>query len=154
MNLTMALAAIGALIAWMGTGEQAMEMQKLTPVVYVEEIEPVLEFWSRVGFKVTAEVPQGDRLGFAILQSGSVELMYQTRASVEAEHPSLADTPMGGNLLFVQVDDIDAVEAALKGVEVIVPRRTTFYGADEISVREPGGNLVTFAQFTEGAGGA
>ncbi len=88
-----------------------------------------------------------------ILQSGSVELMYQTRASVEAEHPSLADTPMGGNLLFVQVDDIDAVEAALKGVEVIVPRRTTFYGADEISVREPGGNLVTFAQFAEGAGG-
>ena len=153
MKITIALTVVGTLIAWIGTGEQAMEMQKLTPVVYVEEIEPVLEFWSRVGFEATVEVPEGDRQGFVILQSGSVELMYQTRASMEAEHPSLADTPMGGNLLFVQVDDIDAVEAALKGVEVIVPRRTTFYGADEISVREPGGNLVTFAQFAEGAGG-
>ena len=31
-------------------------------------------------------------------------------------------------------------------MEVVVPRRQTFYGADEIGVREPGGNLVMFAQ--------
>src|SRR6266852_3502350 len=30
---------------------------------------------------------------------------------------------------------------------VVVPKRTTFYGATEIFVREPGGNLVGFAQF-------
>jgi len=29
----------------------------------------------------------------------------------------------------------------------VIPRRTTFYGADELIVREPGGNVVTFAQF-------
>jgi hypothetical protein len=29
---------------------------------------------------------------------------------------------------------------------VIVPRRKTFYGMDEIGVREPGGNAVIFAQ--------
>ena len=127
-----------------------MEMQKLTPVVYVEEIEPVLEFWTRLGFEATAEVPDGDRLGFVILQSGTVELMYQTRASVEADVPDMADTPMGGNMLFIQVDDLDAVAALLEGVELLFPRRTTFYGADEIAVREPGGNAVCFAQFGGG----
>ena len=149
MKATMALAAVGALIASIGTGEQAMEMQKLTPVLYVEEIEPVLEFWTKLGFEVTAEVAEGDRLGFVILQSGSVEVMYQTRASVESDALSLADTPMGGSLLFIQVGDLDAVAAALEGAEVLFPRRTTFYGADEVAVREPGGNAVTFAHFAD-----
>ena len=62
-----------------------MDMKRLTPVLYVEEIEPVLDFWKRLGFEVTAEVPEGDQLGFVILQSGPVELMYQTRTSVEKE---------------------------------------------------------------------
>jgi hypothetical protein len=30
--------------------------------------------------------------------------------------------------------------------KVVVPRRQTFYGADEIGVREPGGNVVLLAQ--------
>ena len=33
MKITIALTVVGTLIAWIGTGEQAMEMQKLTPVV-------------------------------------------------------------------------------------------------------------------------
>ncbi len=131
------------------TGDVAMEMTSLTPVLYVEAIEPVLDFWKRLGFEVTAEVPEGDRLGFVILRSDPVEIMYQTRISVEKDVPDLADTPMGGSLLFIQVSDLDAVVAALEEAEVIVPRRTTFYGADEIAVREPGGNLVTFAHFAE-----
>jgi hypothetical protein len=32
------------------------------------------------------------------------------------------------------------------GAPVVVPRRKTFYGMEEIGVREPGGNSVTFAQ--------
>ena len=45
------------------------------------------------------------------------------------------------------MDDLDAVEQALQGVTPVVPRRKTFYGADELIVREPAGNAVTFAQF-------
>ncbi|HEX2095144.1 MAG TPA: VOC family protein [Longimicrobiaceae bacterium] len=122
-------------------------MNKLTPVLYVEEIEPALPFWERLGFARTAEVPEGDRLGFVILQNGPVEVMYQTRESVEKDVPPLASSPMGGSFLFIQVDDLDVVERALEGVEPVVPRRKTFYGADELIVREPAGNVVTFAQF-------
>jgi uncharacterized glyoxalase superfamily protein PhnB len=125
-------------------------MKKLTPVVYVEEIEPVLSFWTdRLGFQITAEVPEGDRLGFVILQNGEVEVMYQTRESVLKDLPQLANSPMRGTFLFLQVDDLDAIERALEGIEQVVPRRTTFYGADEIIVREPAGNVVTFAAFGE-----
>jgi len=123
---------------------------KVTPVLYVEEIEPSLPFWvDRLGFTVSAEVPHGDRLGFVILQKDGVEVMYQTRASVEEDVPGAAVMPLGGSMLFVKVDDLDAVERALEGIEPVTPRRKTFYGADELIVREPAGNVVNFAQFGE-----
>lgn len=123
-------------------------MKKLTPVLYVEAIEPALPFWvDRLGFEVTVELPEGDRLGFVILRKGAVEVMYQTRASVEHDVPALADHPLGGSMLFLEVDDLDAVAHALDGIAPVVPRRTTFYGADELIIREPGGHIVTFARF-------
>src|ERR1700730_13159685 len=58
-------------------------MKKLTPVITVDQIEPSLPFWiERLGFQKTAEVPEGDRLGFVILVKGNVEVMYKTGASV------------------------------------------------------------------------
>ncbi|HEX8672215.1 MAG TPA: VOC family protein [Longimicrobium sp.] len=124
-------------------------MKKLTPILYVERIEPSIPFWvDRLGFEKTAEVPHEEHLGFLILEKDGVEVMYQTRASVEADAPAVAEgLTMEGSLLFIEVDDIDAVERALEGVEQVVPRRKTPYGADEIFVREPAGNLVGFAQF-------
>lgn len=124
-------------------------MKKLTPILYVERIEPAIPFWvDRLGFARTAEVPHAEHLGFLILQKDGVEVMYQTRDSVHADAPALAERlRMEGSLLFIEVDDLDAVEHALEGVERVVPRRRTPYGADEIFVREPAGNLVGFAQF-------
>ena len=128
-------------------------MKKITPVVMVEEIEPVLPFWvERLGFEKTVEVPHGDRLGFVILVKGGVEIMYQTVESVRADVPPLADTPAASSFLFIEVDDLEPVLAALEGVTPVVPRRTTFYGADELIVRDPAGNAVTFAKFAEAAG--
>lgn len=121
-------------------------VKKMTPVLMVDAIEPCLGFWEKLGFARTVEMPEGDRLGFVILVSGSVELMYQSKASVKADVPSLASSPMGGTNLFIEVDDLDAVIGALGDAPVVFPRRKTFYGMDEIGVREPGGNPVTFAK--------
>ncbi|HEX6693951.1 MAG TPA: VOC family protein [Longimicrobiales bacterium] len=124
------------------------QLKKITPIMQVEAIEPVLSFWTgRLGFQVTAEVPHGDHLGFVIVEKDGYEVMYQTRASVEADAGALAGHPLAGTILFIEVDDIDAIESALADAEVLVPRRTTFYGSTEIFVREPAGNVVGFAQF-------
>jgi hypothetical protein len=125
-----------------------MEVKKLTPLLYVEAIEPCLAFWDKLGFQKTVEVPHGDKLGFVILQNGSIEVMYQTRGSVADDIPPLANSPMRGTFLFIEVADLDAIERALGDTEKVVPRRKTFYGADEIIVKEPAGNTVTFAQMS------
>jgi uncharacterized glyoxalase superfamily protein PhnB len=122
-------------------------MKKLTPILTVEAIEPSLPFWlEALGFEKTVEVPHGDAAGFVILVRGDLEVMLQTVAAVEADVPAAAPAP-GGSFLFIEVEDLSALEEATGGYELLVPRRTTFYGADEIYVREPGGNVVGFAQF-------
>jgi uncharacterized glyoxalase superfamily protein PhnB len=127
-------------------------MNKLTPIVFVEAIEPCLSFWTdRLGFEVTVTVPHGEALGFAILQKGAVELMYQTRASLAADLPALVDEVGGVAALFIEVDGVDEVERALQGAEVVVPRRQTFYGMDEIFVRAPCGTVIGFAAPVAGA---
>ncbi len=122
-------------------------VRKLTPVLVVEEIEPCLPFWvERLGFKKTVEVPQGTKLGFVILEKDGAEVMYQSRASVEKDVPALAAERGHSTALYIEVSDVAAVERAMQGIEAVVPRRKTFYGMDEIGVREPGGRVVIFAQ--------
>jgi len=124
-----------------------MKVQRLTPVLMVDAIEPVLEFWQRLGFEKTTEVPHEGRLGFVIVERDGIQIMYQTRDSVIADVPQMASAPQRGTFLFLVVDDLDDVVGRLGGVTPIVPRRKTFYGADELIVHEPAGNVITFAQF-------
>lgn len=133
--------------------EDSVKIKKSTPILVVEEIEPSLELWiDRLGFAKSAEVPEGDRLGFVILVSGSIEIMYQTRRSIDRdvdEHglPEAMRAKEARSVLYVEVDDLDAVRSKLEGLEILLPRRETFYGATELWMREPGGHLVGFAAF-------
>ncbi len=139
-------------VALAGAAEyhQDPAMKKLTPIIIVEEIEPCLGFWvERLGFAKTIEVPHGDALGFAAVESGAVEVMYQSRASVAADVPALAEGALDrSGALFIEVESLDEVLPKLEGVEVVVPERTTFYGAREIFVRAPCGTVVGFAEMT------
>ena len=127
--------------------------KKLTPVLLVEAIEPCLPLWlERLGWTMTAEVPDGDRLGFVILAKDGVEVMYQTWESVEKDVGHAQQRGTGTSVgLFIEVSDLDAVERQLAGMPLLVPRRRTFYGMDEIGVAEAGGHTVMFAQPTPAA---
>ena len=125
-----------------------MNVKRITPVLYVQEIEPCLKFWvERLSFAKTVEVPDGNRLGFVILQKDNTEIMYQTFASAEKDSAAAAAEINGGRtFLYVEVDNLDDLIAALKGVPVVLPVRTTFYGAKEIGVKDPAGHMVVFAE--------
>ncbi len=132
------------------TTPNAFGLQHLTPVLVVDEVEPCLRFWTeQLEFQAENQVPGDDgKLVFASAKSGDVEIMFQTRASVLAERPDAADDFAGhSTVLFITVDDLDRIETAISGAPVVKPRYDTFYGTTELYVKEPGGNLVGFAQF-------
>jgi hypothetical protein len=123
-------------------------MKKLTPVLFVEAIEPCLDFWvERLRFERTLEIPTGDALGFVILVKGDVELMLQSRACVAGDVPALANGPFAadGIALYLEVEALAPIQEALRGCEVVIPERRTFYGTHEIGVRAPGGFTVIFS---------
>jgi hypothetical protein len=125
--------------------------ESLTPVVYVERIEPCLEFWiERLGFRVTAEVREGADLGFVLLERDGVPLMLQSRESLRKDVPALGEMPFrSSTALYFRLRDLAGLEPRLAGLDVVVPRRRTFYGATEIVVRDPAGNLVCLSEHDE-----
>jgi uncharacterized glyoxalase superfamily protein PhnB len=126
-----------------------MNIKRITPVLLVKEIEPVIPFWvDRLGFAKTIEVPDGNKLGFVTFQKGTVDVMYQTYASVEKDAPQAmaAEARKGPTYLYIEVDNFDAVLAAMKDVKIVMPVRTAFYGMKEFGVQDPGGHFITFAQ--------
>ena len=130
-----------------------MNVHSLAPILFCEAVEPSLPFWTEgLGFAVTTEVPEGDALGFVILEREELQVMLQTRASVAADLPALEEEVMRGPAsLFLRVESVEGAAEALEGygAEVVVPRRTTFYGADEIFVRSPDGAIVGLAAFDD-----
>ena len=128
---------------------KSMNVKRITPVLLVKEIEPVVPFWvERLGFVKTVEVPDGGKIGFIAFQKGTAEVMYQTYASVEKDAPKEISemARKGPTYLYMEVDNLDAVLAAMKDARIVMPVRTAFYGMKEFSVQDPGGHFVTFAQ--------
>jgi uncharacterized glyoxalase superfamily protein PhnB len=125
-----------------------MQIKRITPVLFVKEIEPVLPFWvDALGFEKAIEVPHGDKLGFAALQKDGTEVMYQTYASLGDDMPEVAEAAKKGpTFLYIEVDDLNAILAALKKTKMTMPERTAFYGMREVGFQDPAGHYLTFAQ--------
>jgi len=120
---------------------------KITPILFVDAIEPSLEFWvGRLQFEKTVEVPEGSKLGFVILKKGESEIMLQTRDSIKKDAGTASPAVLSmTSSLYIEVDNFaDALER-VQGSEVLVPQRDAFYGMREIYVREPGGQIVGIA---------
>jgi hypothetical protein len=131
-------------------------LRKATPVLIVDRIEPVLPFWKKLGVTATTAVPDGTasdgRLAFVILGAEGFELMYQTIASIAEDlvkSASAKEAFRSGpqqTILYVEVDQLSPLESQLQGERLIMPRRTTFYGAIEVGYADPAGNVVVFAE--------
>src|SRR5690349_4376482 len=121
-------------------------MKKLTPNLIVDSVEESLLFWvDRLGFDKTVEVQHEDRIGFAILRYGTLELLLQIRASLKLDVPQLAEGPHHA-VLYFEVEDLAPLRKALEGWPQVIPERKTFYGAQEIIVKEPSGHVVFFSE--------
>jgi len=128
--------------------ETRMKLKRITPVLYVDRIEPCLDFWtSRFGFQKTVEVPDGDHFAFVILEKDNLEIMYQSSASAAKDAAAIAPDIEGGRtFLYVEVEQLEPFIAAANNANVVLPVRTTFYGAKEIGLKDPAGHVVVFAE--------
>ncbi len=119
-------------------------MKKITADLIVPAIEPCLAFYeAQLGFKRTVEVPHGDGLGFVILVREGCELMLQSSASFAQDLPALK-FERSATVLYIEVESLKAEKARL--TEPPLLERTTPYGAREVVLRDPAGNVVMLAE--------
>jgi uncharacterized glyoxalase superfamily protein PhnB len=127
-----------------------MKILRLTPILFVDRIEPSLPFWiERLGFSRQAEVPHGDALGFVILERNGVEVMMQTLDGAKADLPEVAKRfKLNSVSQYIEVDSLDDILQSLSGYDLLTPVRTTFYGMREAVVADPAGFILVFAEKT------
>jgi hypothetical protein len=122
-------------------------INKSTSILHVKAVEPGVKFWTeRFGFKTTIEVPEGDHIGFAAIDNGTVELMYQTYEGMQDDDALSQAAQQGPSFIFMEVADIQLVRNSLQQTEIVQDIHETFYGAKEIVAQEPGGHFVIFSQ--------
>jgi len=126
-------------------GATSMVLRKVTPVLLTENVKACVMFWSEFGLKATMTVPDENELMFAIVTNGEVELMYQTFESALADNASAVEG-INRAIIYIEVDALDPILQLAAKYEVVKPEHTTAYGAREIYIRDPAGNLVGFAE--------
>jgi len=122
---------------------------KITPNLIVSSVEKSLAFYTEaLGFSRGMTVPERSPFVFASVTSGPVEIFLNDRSTVTKESPQMAGLSFGGgNTMFVEVEEIDALYDRVKpATNVVMPIVTQWYGMREFAVTDPDGYVITFAQ--------
>ena len=127
-----------------------MKLQKLTPNLIVRDVAASMDFYCRVlGFQPGQTVPEQAPYVFGIVTNGSVEIFFNDQKAVAAEHPELADRPIGGALtLYIEVEGIEELLKTVQqhGVKITMALKEQFYGVKEFGMEDPEGWEITFAE--------
>ena len=135
---------------------QPLKPTKLTPNLIVSSVERSLAFYTEVlGFARGVTVPEESPLVFAAVTSGPVEIFLNDKSTVAKESPQFAGLSIGGggNMMFIEVEEIDPLHERLKpNVKIVLPIVTQWYGMREFAITDPDGYVITFAQRVAGTG--
>jgi hypothetical protein len=71
--------------------------------------------------------------------------MLQSRRSLADDLPAVA-VRAPSTVLYLDVEDLDEALPSLDGLDVLAGPRTTFYGAREVFVLDPAGQILGFAE--------
>lgn len=127
-------------------------MKSLSPNMMVYNVNDTIDYYqSYFDFVLTASVPEEGQFQWAMMTSGNVTLMFQSKESIVEELPEFAELEPGGACtLFIKTNDVEKLYENLKdNVEVIIELHKTFYNMNEFSIRDLNGYIITFAEDAE-----
>ena len=116
----------------------------------VEDVNAAVDWYKdMLDFELVMSNPESGTFEWAMLQSGEVKLMFESRASLEGELPALKEKPVGASgSFFIRLDDVKALYDKISGkVKIVSDLKKTFYGSEEFSITDNNGYILTFAQF-------
>jgi uncharacterized glyoxalase superfamily protein PhnB len=139
--------------------EKSTMLTKLTPNMMVTDVGRTVAYYRDIlGFAFVMGVPpdsqevvtqfDGPRpLAFAIMQQGSVQIMFQSQQSLVEELPQVRDKPVGATATFyIELADARQLYQRLRNqVEIVSALHRTFYGKEEFGIQDCNGYFLWFA---------
>jgi uncharacterized glyoxalase superfamily protein PhnB len=130
-----------------------LKASKLTPNLIVSSVERSLAFYTEVlGFARAMTVPDQSPFVFASVTSGDVEIFFNDKSTVAKENPQFAGLSIGGggNTMFIEVEQVDALHDRITSLaSIVMAIHTQWYGMREFAITDPDGYVITFAERVE-----
>jgi len=122
-------------------------MNSIAPNFFVRDMDETLAFYEKLGFQLTARVPDEGSPVWAMMMAGEVTFMFQVFESLGEELPQISREIGASVLFYISMKDIkgffEKVEptgAVIKGL------KRTFYNATEFTILDNNGYVLTFAE--------
>ncbi|GLQ16455.1 hypothetical protein GCM10007879_07040 [Maritalea porphyrae] len=122
-------------------------MNRLFPNLMVQDMEQTLTFYQNLGFSVLSKMPEESPV-WALVELDGIKIMFQSKPSLTAEFPQLADQQSGGALtLWINTPNVKKYfERASIQCKLLKPLGVTDYnGATEFVLRDPDGFILHFS---------
>jgi len=125
-----------------------MKLKKITTNLMVENVKAAIDFYAELGFEKVLTVPEKGEFDFAIVKSGDIELMFQSRISLGEDIREFRYKKTGGTFtLYIKVDNLLEIYERMKGkAEIIEDIHKTFYGTYEFSMKDNNGYVLGLAE--------
>lgn len=109
-----------------------MSVRRAMPIIDSEDVEASRQFYDALGFEEVMD--QGWIITFASPTVPAVQVSMMTEDQTAPVNPDLS----------VEVDDVDAVHAALRetGAEIVHPLQDEEWGVRRFFVRDPNGSII------------
>ena len=124
--------------------------KKATPILFVDDVQHSVDFFLGIGFEKTISIPYEHGLQFAAVETDGVEIMFQAS---DVDDPTFTPEEMrarvGQGFIYFEITDFDKIIKAIGDAHIVKNAHETPYGAKEIYIREPGGNVLGFAKQAE-----
>lgn len=124
-------------------------MNKLTPVLKVNNVKESIAFYEGFNFQVVVAMPDADNPEFAILVNSEVEIMLQQTESIDAEYTLMKGKEPGGTFtLYMDLGEVKPIYDICKdkGIEIVIDLHKTPYGQDEFAVLDNNGYILVFTK--------
>lgn len=116
--------------------------ERLVPALLVRDMGETLEFYRRLGFRLTGCHPAESNPTWAEVQRGSVTLQFHT----EAPSGTPAAPVCSGTFYLFPASVMDLAEELQETVEFAWGPEVTNYGMREFGVRDPNGYYLAFTE--------
>ena len=129
-----------------------MKYQLLVPNIGVRDVKETVDFYSQfLGFKEVNSVSVDNKLVWAMINAGNVNLMFQEQQNLIEEYNQLRDCSLNSLMTYyVKVKNKSELYDKVSNTEYLIKEiHTTPYGVEEFAIKDNNGFILVIAEDIE-----